>query len=63
MQNITIGRYDHESITQSWTGWIEGAREDGSTWILYLDEHGSPRMYWGRRDEAGGVIGDPVELL
>lgn len=62
MQNITIGRYDHESITQNWAGWIEGTREDGTTWILWLDEHGSPSSYWPRRAPDGAVIGESIDL-
>jgi len=62
MNNIKIGRYDHPSITSDWTGWIEGTRADGTTWILYLDENGSPGMYWPEREPDGGCVGDPVEL-
>lgn len=64
LQNITIGRYAHESVTREWAGWIEGIRVDGSTWILYLDEHGSPCMYWAQRErDCGAVVGEPVALM
>lgn len=76
MQNITIGRYgpgestvlrtdDGETIQQipdAYAGWIEGIREDGSTWIMYLDAAGSPQVFWPRRDPDGGVIGDGIPL-
>lgn len=75
MQNITIGRYGDnegrvhrnesgatERIEKTHDGWIEGTRDDGSTWIMFLDSAGSPEIYWGRRDEGGGVIGDGIPL-
>jgi hypothetical protein len=75
MQNITIGRYteregiihrdesgDIQSIEQNYAGWIEGVRDDGSTWIMWLDAAGSPEIYWARRDPDGGVIGDGIPL-
>ncbi|AHH20825.1 hypothetical protein NONO_c60490 [Nocardia nova SH22a] len=43
-------------------GWIEGVRDDGSTWIMYLDGSGSPECFWPRRESDGAVIGDPVRL-
>lgn len=62
MQNITIGRYDHESITGEYAGWIEGKRTDGTSWIMWLDADGSPVAYHSHRDELGGVIGAPITL-
>jgi hypothetical protein len=76
MQNITIGRYQPgdfshlqtedgtpaEEIAAQFAGWIEGVRDDGSTWIMYLDAHGSPETFWSRREADGAVIGDPVDL-
>ena len=75
MQNITIGRYDSQSgivhrdesgeithIEQNYAGWIEGVRDDGSTWIMWLDAAGSPEIYWARREPSGGVIGDGIPL-
>jgi hypothetical protein len=62
VKNINVERYDHPSITRAWSGLIEGVRDDGSTWILYLDANGSPALYWADRDPDGGVIGDPVVL-
>ncbi|WP_280393075.1 hypothetical protein [Nocardia wallacei] len=43
-------------------GWIEGTRDDGSTWIMFLDGEGGPLVFWGHRDEDGGVIGDGILL-
>lgn len=60
MRNVTIGRYN--GTPASWDGWIEGTRDDGSTWIMFLDAGGSPQVFWARRDEGGGVIGSPVDL-
>lgn len=50
------------SIERTHAGWIEGTRDDGSTWVMFLDAAGSPEVYWARRDELGGVIGDAVSL-
>lgn len=77
MQNITIGRYkpaDHlvnvdcgdqtvvVDTASIYDGWIEGVRDDGSTWIMWLDAKGSPTSFWSRREQDGGVIGDPIDL-
>lgn len=75
MQNITIGRYSDdegrvhrdeagaiERIEKTHDGWIEGIRDDGSTWIMFLNAAGSPEVYWGQRDPDGGVIGDGLPL-
>lgn len=60
MQNVTIGRYN--GTPANWDGWIEGTRDDGSRWIMYLDAEGSPEVFWAHRDEDGGVQGLPVAL-
>lgn len=75
MQRITIGRYgvipsdvprpDDPDLTPAqdlYAGWIEGVRNDGTTWIMWLDAAGSPDQFWARRDEDGGVEGEPVDL-
>lgn len=59
MSNLTIGRYDHESITKHFAGYIEPADK---SWIIYLDADGKPALYWPERDADGGVVGEPVEL-
>ena len=59
MSNLTIGRYDHESITEHFAGYIEPADK---SWIIYLDADGKPALYWPERDADGGVVGEPVEL-
>lgn len=61
MQNITIGRYADPDST-GYAGWVEGLREDGTRWILWLDESGSPACYWGQRSADGSVVGDPTTL-
>lgn len=54
---------DRVSLVQDWySGLIEGERDDGSTWIMFLDQNGSPQLFWGLRDEDGGVVGDPIRL-
>lgn len=62
MSNITVGRYHDPDIAVSWSGWIEGTRSDGSTWITYLDEDGNPTLHWPQRNADGGVVGEPVRL-
>lgn len=47
---------------QAHAGWIEGVRDDGTTWIMYMDAGGSPECFWPIRDESGAVSGDPVIL-
>lgn len=59
MSNLTIGRYDHESIRKDWAGYIEPADK---SWIIYLHADGKPALYWPERDADGGVVGEPVEL-
>lgn len=71
MQNITIGRYKpfagaipegSTDVADLYDGWIEGTRDDGSTWIMWLDATGNPEVFWARRDDDGGVVGDPIDL-
>lgn len=71
MQNITIGRYKPSGrelpegvhdVCESYDGWIEGVRDDGSSWIMWLDAHGNPESFSARRDETGAVIGEPIDL-
>lgn len=61
MQRITIERYpDSEQL--GYAGFIEGTRDDGSTWIMWLDDAGSPAVFWGQREPDGAVIGEGVDL-
>lgn len=76
MQRITIGRYNKAiaelpvigqiaellCIEELISGWIEGVRDDGTEWIMWIDAAGSPAFYWPTRDESGSVIGDPIDL-
>lgn len=75
MQRITIGRYGtipadvprpaDPALTPAqdlYAGWIEGTRNDGSDWVLFMDSNGGPSVLWLHRDEDGGVVGDPVAL-
>jgi hypothetical protein len=59
MPNLTIGRYDHESITKEWAGWIEPADK---SWIIYTDTGGKPSLYFAARESDGAVIGHGVKL-
>jgi len=43
-------------------GWIEGVRDDGSTWIMFMDAEGSPQMFWAQREPDGAVIGPGIVL-
>ena len=57
MGNVKIGRYEHESITNEWSGWIEPADR---SWIIYLDTDGKPAVYYPEREPSGAVIGDGI---
>lgn len=61
MRRISIERYANPDQL-GFAGLVEGVRDDGSTWIMWLDEQGNPTLFWGKRDEGGGVIGDPIDL-
>lgn len=61
MKRISIERYPNPDEL-GYAGLVEGERDDGSTWIMWLDEHGSPQLFFAQRDEGGGVLGDPVVL-
>lgn len=64
MQRITIGRYKAPSdelpegvhaASEFHDGWIEGIRDDGTSWIMWLDANGNPEVFYANRDEDGGV--------
>lgn len=59
MSTITIGRYEHESITKDYAGYIEPADK---SWIIYLDADGKPAIYYPERETNGAVIGDGIPL-
>jgi len=61
MRRISVERYRNPQEL-GYSGLVEGVRDDGSSWIMWLDENGSPALYWARRDEGGGVIGEPIDL-
>lgn len=58
MQNITIGRYRDNDFA----GWIEGVRDDGSRWVMFIDAQGSPQTFWAHREPDGAVIGPAIDL-
>lgn len=60
MKQITTGTYS--DTTSGFSGWVEGVRDDGSSWIMYIDDKGSPAEFYKERDESGGVVSDPVSL-
>lgn len=49
-------------IIEEYAGFIEGVRDDGTRWIMYIDAHGSPQIFWRERDEDGAVIGEGIPL-
>lgn len=61
MRRITVERYD-DAKPAGYSGLIEGMRDDGTTWIMWLDSEGDPLLYFAHRDESGAVIGDPILL-
>ncbi|BCO56148.1 hypothetical protein MINTM005_13920 [Mycobacterium intracellulare] len=61
MQRITVGRYPDKEAGH-YGGWIEGVRDDGSTWIMFVNSSGSPVLFWNQREEDGAVIGEPILL-
>lgn len=73
MQNITIGRYkphgrtldvgdDAVDVADHFDGWIEGVRDDGTSWIMWLDATGNPIVFFPQREEDGAVVGDPIDI-
>lgn len=72
MKKITIERYaavdvpegapaDLVQVPDFCAGLVEGERDDGSTWIMFLDENGSPLVFWAQRED-GAVVGDGIPL-
>lgn len=59
MSNITIGRYDHGSVTKDFAGWIEPADK---SWIIYTDTQGKPAVYYAERDASGAVVSEAIVL-
>ena len=49
-------------ITSEYAGLVEGVRDDGTSWLMYLDADGSPLVFWSQRGPAGEVIGAPISL-
>lgn len=49
-------------VADLYAGWIEGVRDDGSSWIMWLDAQGNPEIFWAQRDADGGIVGDPIML-
>ena len=62
MQRITVGRYKDDDTASEYAGWLEGVRDDGTSWIMWLDGEGNPTVFWPRRAEDGGVVGEPITL-
>ena len=54
VSNLKIGRYDHPSVTDEYAGWIE---PDDKSWIIWLDAHGKPAVYYKERNDDGSVAG------
>lgn len=63
MKRISIERY--KTPTNGYSGLIEGETDEGDRWIMYLDIHGRPEVFWPRRhDEDGSVttLGLPLNM-
>lgn len=60
MQRVEIGRYPVPA--EGWAGYIEGTRDDGSTWIMFMNENSSPACFYGEREESGAVVGEGIWL-
>ena len=52
MQNITVGRYNHTSVTEHWQGWIE---PDDLSWIAFVKADGAPIVFLDRDSVTGAV--------
>jgi hypothetical protein len=52
MQNITVGRYSHESVSRDWQGWIE---PDDLSWIAFVRADGVPIVFLDRDPITGAV--------
>ncbi len=51
--DIHVGRYSpKERESHGYTGWIE---DDARTWIMFIENDGSPTVYL-HRDSDGGVV-------
>jgi hypothetical protein len=61
MRKIVTGRYDNPGES-GYAGWVEGTRDDGTSWILFIDENSSPAEFFAQRDESGAILGEAVAL-
>ncbi len=52
MQNIKVGRYEHETLTCDWQGWIE---PDDLSWIAFIQADGVPIVFLDRDSITGAV--------
>lgn len=60
---LATGDGEHWPIPKNdYAGWIEGTRNDGTTWVMFVDGDGNPETYWPSRDDEGAVIGLPIRL-
>lgn len=57
--DVRYGRYDTHRTGPDFTAFVEDAAR---SWIIFFGPHGSPALYWPRRDAHGGVIGAPIDL-
>lgn len=68
MRNIEIGRYGAAEAKdlrtgKGFTGWISGEDNEGTGWIMWLDENGRPVVYFGNRGPSGTVSNDSLVHL
>lgn len=60
MKRVSIERY--KTPTANYAGCIEGETDDGTQWIMFMDETGKPEVFWPTRTPDGGVLGMAVPL-
>ncbi len=58
MHDIKVERYRNPDEI-GYSGCIQ---DEDRSWIIFLNEEGTPTLYWPSRDKNGGVIGTPVSL-
>lgn len=61
MKRVSIERY--KTPTANYAGCIEGETDDGTQWIMFMDEAGKPEVFWPTRTPAGAVPGNMAVAL
>lgn len=70
IETVDIRHFDNDGnlvehridpLTDHYSGVIRGVRNDDTEWVMYLDEAGSPDVFWSG-NETEGVFGTPISL-